>query len=237
MSTQQLAIGIWRVPTSRGDRDNAFLVDGDDGLTLVDVGWASAPSVLLGSLAELGRKLIDVRRILITHAHPDHVRGLAEFRRHVPDAHVLMHFDDAAWLRGGRVPRGGRHGALGDVLDAVPLLHWTPVEPDGELIDGAVVDGSDGLRVIHTPGHSPGHVALLHEPTRTLLTGDAIFNRGRQPAQAPTMLAHDPATAAHSVQLLPVDVTAVGFAHGAPLRGDQVAHYQTFRASSAGTRK
>jgi glyoxylase-like metal-dependent hydrolase (beta-lactamase superfamily II) len=234
MSTQQLATGIWRVPTSKGDRDNAFLVDGDDGLTLVDVGWASAPSVLMGSLAELGRKLTDLRRIVITHAHPDHVRGLAEFRRHVPDARVLIHSADAAWLQRGRVPRGGRHGALGAVLDATPLLHWTPVEPDGELVDGAVADGSDGLRVIHTPGHSPGHVVLLHEPTRTLLTGDAMFNRGRRPAQGPAMLAYDPATAAKSLQLIPVDVTAIGFAHGSPLCGDQVARYQTYRASAPG---
>lgn len=56
------------IPTSK--RDNAFLVDGDDGLTLVDVGWARAPDVLLGALAELGRKPGDIKRIVLTHAHP-----------------------------------------------------------------------------------------------------------------------------------------------------------------------
>ena len=159
---------VTRIPTTR--RDNAFLVTGDDGLTLVDVGWASAPKILLGALAEHGHALADLKRIMITHAHPDHVRGLAEFRRHTK-AEVLIHPADAAWLRAGRVPFGGRSSRIGAVLDAVPLLHWQPVEPDGELVDGEVVGG---LRVIHTPGHSPGHVALLHEDSRTLLVGDAI---------------------------------------------------------------
>jgi hypothetical protein len=60
MTASSLARGVTQVATSR--RDNAFLVDGDDGLTLVDVGWASAPGVLLGAVAEMGRKPADVKR-------------------------------------------------------------------------------------------------------------------------------------------------------------------------------
>ncbi|MEU8393474.1 MBL fold metallo-hydrolase [Micromonospora sp. NPDC048843] len=44
------------------------------------------------------------------------------------------------------------------------------------LADGDLLDVGGGLRVVHTPGHSPGHVSLLHEPTRLLITGDALFN-------------------------------------------------------------
>ncbi|HEY4453565.1 MAG TPA: MBL fold metallo-hydrolase [Pseudonocardiaceae bacterium] len=216
---------ITRIPTTR--RDNAFLVTGDDGLTLVDVGWAGAPKVLLGALTEHGHQLADLKRIMITHAHPDHVRGLAEFRRHT-NADVLIHPADAAWLRAGRVPVGGRSGRIGAVLDAMPLLHWQPVEPDGELVDGEVIGG---LRVIHTPGHSPGHVALLHEDSRTLLVGDAIFHRGAAPETGPAALSHDPAERDASLSKLPLDVHAVGFAHGAPLVGADVESYQTWLSS------
>ncbi|HEV3357548.1 MAG TPA: MBL fold metallo-hydrolase [Pseudonocardiaceae bacterium] len=215
---------ILRIPTSKGDTNNAFLVTGDDGLTLVDVGWAAAPKILLGALAEHGHSLADLKRIVITHAHPDHVRGLAEFRAHTR-AEVLIHAADAPWLRAGRVPVGGRSGRIGAVLDAVPLMHWRPVEPDGELVDGEVVGG---LRVIHTPGHSPGHVVLLHEDSGTLLVGDALFRRGGAPSQGPPALSQNPAERDASLAKLPLDVRAIGFAHGAPLLGADVDMYRNW---------
>jgi len=69
--TAEIAPGVWQVPTTRRARDNAYLVAGDDGLTLVDVGWAAAPKVLLAAFAELGRTPRNLRRIVLTHAHPD----------------------------------------------------------------------------------------------------------------------------------------------------------------------
>lgn len=231
MTTELLAEGVQRIATGRGDRENAFLVDGDDGLTLIDVGWAGAPAVLTNALAERGHGLADVRRIVITHAHPDHVRGLAEFHR-LTRAKVLIHAGDADWLRRGRVPVSGRHGRIGALVDALPLLHWQPVIADGELVDGELIEGSGGLRVIHTPGHSPGHVVIRHEPSRTVLVGDAIFHRGAQPERGPAALCHDPATRDASLARLPVDVDAVGFAHGAPLTGGAVEVYRNWLAEN-----
>jgi glyoxylase-like metal-dependent hydrolase (beta-lactamase superfamily II) len=112
-------------------------------------------------------------------------------------------------------------------------LHWTPVKPDVDLIDNEIIQGSNGLRVIHTPGHSPGHVCLLHEPTSTLLTGDAILNRGSTPSHGPNFLANDLAERDVSLARLPDDITAVGFAHGAPLSGHAVEAYQHFRLTAA----
>ena len=45
-----------------------------------------------------------------------------------------------------------------------------------ELVDGQLLDVAGGLRVVHTPGHSPGHISLVHEDSRLLITGDALFN-------------------------------------------------------------
>jgi glyoxylase-like metal-dependent hydrolase (beta-lactamase superfamily II) len=225
MNALRLADGVWRVPTTRSDRDNAFLVEGDDGLTLIDVGWAGAPSRLTAALDDMNRNLSDIARIIVTHAHPDHVRGLAAFRRVARRAKVLIHADDSSWLQDGRVPAGGRHGRFGVLLDALPLLHWSPVRADGELTDGMIVEASNGLRVIHTPGHSPGHVVLVHEPTRTLFAGDAIFHRGSEPVAGPAALCWDPAVRDQSARLLPRDIAAVGFAHGGPLGGARVEAY------------
>ncbi len=217
--------GVYRVPVGRGNTENAFVVEGADGLTLVDVGWASAPAVITEALAGLGHRPTAVRRIVVTHAHSDHVRGLATMRE-LTGAEVLIHHADAAWLRAGRVPTGGRSGAVGSTLDRLPFMRWTPVTPDRTLDDGEIIEGSD-LRVVHTPGHTAGHVALHHEPTRTLLLGDAAFHL-RGLGLGPATLAHDPDTRPDALAALPADVTAVGFAHGAPLTGDAVGAFHDF---------
>ncbi|MEU2380118.1 MBL fold metallo-hydrolase [Streptomyces misionensis] len=82
--------------------------------------------------------MTDISRIVITHAHPDHVRGLAEPIARTGGADVFIHEMEERWLATGRVPRHGRSGALGRAID---------------------------------------HLPLLHEPTRTLLVGDAVFHR------------------------------------------------------------
>ena len=219
-----LAPGVTHLPTST--RDNAFLVAGDDGLTLVDVGWAGAPAVLLAALAELGRRPGDIKRIVLTHAHPDHVKGAAELRERT-GAKILIHQADAPWLEAGRVPAEGRSGALGRLIDRLPALHWRPVTPDGLLTDGQLIDGSNGLRVVHTPGHTPGHVVLVHEPSRTALLGDAVFHRGEL-ALGPAALAADPQLRGASLARLPQGIAAAGFAHGTPLSGKDISVFHGF---------
>jgi glyoxylase-like metal-dependent hydrolase (beta-lactamase superfamily II) len=217
-----IAPGVLRIPV-RGDRDNCFLITDEDGITLVDAGWKSAPPVIRQTIEEQGHSLADLRRIVISHAHPDHVRGLAELTARTK-AEVLIHELDAGWLAAGRVPRHGRSGALGRAIDRVPLLHWQPFAPDRTISDG---ETTWTLRAIHTPGHSPGHLAFLHGPSRTLLTGDAVFHRAGL-ATGPDALAADPAARNASYAKLPRDITAVGFSHGTPLTGDAVAEFVTW---------
>jgi glyoxylase-like metal-dependent hydrolase (beta-lactamase superfamily II) len=219
-----LAPGIQHVATTK--RDNAFLVDGEDGLTLVDVGWSSAPATLLDAVAERGLKPADVKRIVLTHAHPDHVQGAAQLRR-LTGAKILIHHEDSEWLGMGRVPAHGRSGALGRLADRLAKLHWTPFGADATLADGELIEGSGGLRVIHTPGHSPGHIALYHEPSGTALVGDAIFHRGDL-ALGPASLAADPSLRAGSLARIPREVRAVGFAHGAPLEETAIPAFHQF---------
>ncbi|NKQ52483.1 MBL fold metallo-hydrolase [Amycolatopsis sp. K13G38] len=213
-----LAPGVRCVATTR--RDNAFLLDGDDGYTLVDVGWASAPRRIEDELGSLG----DIRRIVLTHAHPDHVKGAAELVART-GARLFIHEADAPWLAAGRVPSAGRSGVAGRLLDRIPLLHWAPVTADVLLRDGDRVEGAGGLRVIHTPGHTPGHIALHYAPGNTVLVGDAVFNRGAGLSTGPAALAADPAQRPSSLARLPRDVAAVGLAHGDALRGEDLARY------------
>jgi glyoxylase-like metal-dependent hydrolase (beta-lactamase superfamily II) len=231
---EELAPGVLVLPTT--GRDNAFAVPsgtpGDpDALTLVDVGWAGAPERIERLLAAHGRALSQVRRVVVTHAHPDHVRGLAGLRART-GAEVLVHGADARWLAAGRVPGTGRSGAAGRLLDRLPLLHWAPVTADRLIDDGETLPGD--LRVVHTPGHSPGHVALLHEPSGALLVGDAVFHRGGTLSLGPSALAADPVARDAALGRMPAGVSAVGFAHGPALRGPEVDRFR--RLLDAGNR-
>lgn len=222
-----LAPGVIHIPTSK--TDNAFLIEGDDGLTLVDVGRSKAVDLLLQTITELGHAPEDVRRIVLTHAHPDHVQGAPALREHT-GARILIHPADAGWLAEGRVPADGRSGPGARRFDGLSAAHWTPVKPDATVEDSELIPGSGGLRVIHTPGHSPGHIALLHEPTRTVLVGDAVFHTGKL-GYGPATFAADPAARATGAARIPADVTAIGFGHGAPMSGPDADAFRAFLAS------
>jgi glyoxylase-like metal-dependent hydrolase (beta-lactamase superfamily II) len=222
----RLAPGVIHIATSK--TDNAYLIDGDDGLTLVDVGSGKAVDLLLRTITELGRDPADLNRIVLTHAHPDHVQGAPALREHT-GARVLIHAADAAWLADGRVPADGRSSPAARRFDRLPAAHWAPFKPDAAVEDGELIAGSVGLRVFHTPGHSPGHIALLHEPTRTVLVGDAVFH-ARHLGYGPATFAADPAARASGAARIPTNVTAVGFGHGAPLTGPGVDALQAFLA-------
>ncbi|MFF4137437.1 MBL fold metallo-hydrolase [Streptomyces mirabilis] len=220
----RIAHGVTLIATSK--RDNAFLVDGDDGFTLIDVGWAKAPQSLLSAVADLGRKPSDIRRIVLTHAHPDHVQGAAQLRD-LTGAQILIHPADEPWLDAGRVPPEGRSGFVGRAIDRLPKLHWTPFTADATVNDGELIQESNGLRVVHTPGHSPGHIVLVHEPTHTVLLGDAVFNRGAI-ALGPAALAADPDLRRASLAKLPTGLRTIGFAHGAPLTEGNADAFHAF---------
>jgi glyoxylase-like metal-dependent hydrolase (beta-lactamase superfamily II) len=171
----ELARGIWRIPTAPFDLVNSFLLADDDGsLTLVDAGLKRADKKVMAALAGLGRSPRDVTRIVMTHAHPDHAGGLAG-AQHATGASVLAHERDAIYLQRGAAPQLDSSRRLNRIANRAPRT-FPKVEVGSTFQDGELLPIGGGLRVVHTPGHSPGHVSLLHEPTGVLITGDAIFN-------------------------------------------------------------
>lgn len=171
----QLAPGIYRIPTL-GDAINAFALLDDDGqVTLVDCGLKRAPRRIVAALAGIGRHPSDVTRILLTHAHADHAGGAAELVRSSGADGVDVHEQDAEYAAAGRAAPGGSTG-IGRLVSRGPASGFDPVAVSRMLTDGEELDIAGGVRVLHTPGHTPGHISLLHRPTATLITGDVIFN-------------------------------------------------------------
>jgi glyoxylase-like metal-dependent hydrolase (beta-lactamase superfamily II) len=123
----------------------------------------------------LERHGLELQAITLTHAHLDHVGGVASLKKLRPSAEVIIHEADEllymalpeqpAWIG---VPRS-QWAALGFAYEEPPRVdrHWT----DGETY--AV--GALSFRVLHCPGHTPGHVVLFNEAERKVFVGDCLF--------------------------------------------------------------
>jgi glyoxylase-like metal-dependent hydrolase (beta-lactamase superfamily II) len=171
-----VAPGVFRIPTVGSWAVNSFaLLDDDGSVTLVDTGVERAPARIVAGLAALGKHPADVQRIVLTHAHPDHAGGAKEMAART-GAPVAVHAEDAGFAEAGESPPNDPSYAVGRIFARLQSGRFPAVGVAEKLTDGQVLGVAGGLRVVATPGHSPGHISLLHEPTRTLITGDAIFN-------------------------------------------------------------
>jgi len=224
-----LAPGVWRIPLIR-DYVNGFMLRDDDGqVTLIDMGIARSGPKVMAALAWIGSGPSDVTRLMLTHAHPDHAGG-AKFVADATGKEFGIHEADAEFLRTGTGPPRDRNIPLGALFARLPSRF--PAAPVGETFsDGQLIPFAGGLRVIHTPGHSPGHASYLHEQSGVLITGDAIFNvRGlRWPIKAfctdfvmTTKTAH---------RLVEVEYTTAAFTHGPHLSDNPREHIRRFLAA------
>ena len=165
-----------------------YLIEGGDGLALVDAGTTAYARAVLAALARLGRAPRDVRHILVTHYHSDHTGGLAELAA-ATGATVYAHALEAPILRAGAPwPRLEARGRLGRLLlpfvNALDARASAAAPVHRELSGGEALDVAGGVRAIHVPGHTPGHLAYLwRRDGGVLFTGDAAGNSlGTEPA-------------------------------------------------------
>ena len=146
---------------------SAYLITGDQP-TLIDCGSAEGYPALKANLREAGYAPSDIRRILATHGHWDHLSAAAQLQAE-SDAQLFIHAADRAQVETGDV----------DLTSA--FLYGKPLPParvDGELRDGDElrVNGVV-LHVLHTPGHSPGSVCFWTEVDglKLLIAGDTLW--------------------------------------------------------------
>jgi glyoxylase-like metal-dependent hydrolase (beta-lactamase superfamily II) len=134
------------------------------GLVLVDVGLPGAVPALRVALDEAGFALADVATVLLTHHDGDHAGALAALREEV-DVAVLAHEKEAPYVDGRAFP-----------VKANPDDgRYTETPVDVELVGEERLHTTAGpVRVVNTPGHSPGHVSLYLPDHALLLAGDAL---------------------------------------------------------------
>lgn len=171
---------------------NVYLIR-EDPLTLIDVGpkTKSAAEALRDGLARHGVKFSDVRRIVLTHAHEDHCGLAKQVRDEAKDAEILVHEWETGHLFGRLAQEEHRHlmtrsgvpdsvfGEMKSLYEEVSLL--TDSLDDGDfkpLRDEMELEFESGsLKVLHTPGHTPGSCSFVREANRTLICGDCILKR------------------------------------------------------------
>jgi glyoxylase-like metal-dependent hydrolase (beta-lactamase superfamily II) len=174
----EIAPGIRRLGTGKV---NVYLIEESGGITIVDAGLPGYWGDLQAELGLMGRSIEDVRAVLLTHAHTDHI-GFAERIRRERGVAIRVHEADAALARGEvkQKNEGGGKTRIGPTIaflvfglrkGFIGLKHVAEVSTFG---DGATLDVPGAPRVIHVPGHTAGSAAL-HLPARdAILVGDAF---------------------------------------------------------------
>ena len=182
----EIAPGIRRIG-SQG-LVNVYLLEEAGEVTIIDAGLPGLWKELPGELAAMGRTLDDVRALVLTHAHSDHV-GFAERIRRERAVPISVHADDAALARGEVKQTRDPHGPGYRGWSLRALLRFavygiarsmTTVVPIAEVatfIDGATLDVPGTPRVVHVPGHTAGSVVLHLEARNAMLVGDAFVTR------------------------------------------------------------
>ena len=170
-----------------------YLIPGDDGYTLVDSGWNTpeAFAALEAELKEVSVSFDQIKRLLITHVHPDHY-GLAGKIKEVCGAEVIVHQRERDFIRSRYRQPGQLLERMANWLiengvpeDEMPDMQQSsmparafvvPVDPDTVLWGGETLDfGVYRFEVFWTPGHSPGHICFYERAQRVLLTGDHVL--------------------------------------------------------------
>jgi glyoxylase-like metal-dependent hydrolase (beta-lactamase superfamily II) len=180
-------------------------------LSLIDCGYVGSGGRIASAIMAHGRTLAELRRVVITHGHPDHAGSARELAAiGVP---IMIHPADWAGLQ-RRWRDLARRPSRGGVFSAM-----TPTPTSFEPIhDGDVLPMLGGLRVIHTPGHTPGSVCLYGERDRILFVGDMLQRRFGRLSFASGLYSDDAAAARRAVKRLArLDVETLVFSHYAAL--------------------
>jgi glyoxylase-like metal-dependent hydrolase (beta-lactamase superfamily II) len=196
-------------------------LDALHGPTLVDTGLPGQLDAITTVLADAGVLVADLKQIILTHQDIDHVGSLHDLVQ-ASHARVLAYAVETPYIDGGVPPRFARPEVLAQRPELRAVAEgflFTPV--DEQLQDGARLDLAGGVQVIATPGHTPGHMCLYHERTRTLIAGDALTSNDGQLMGPNEGATPDMPTASQSVQkLAQLDVQTIICYHGGAVTVD-----------------
>jgi glyoxylase-like metal-dependent hydrolase (beta-lactamase superfamily II) len=216
MAVKHVIKGVLIVPMGMA---NAFLIDGDDGLTLIDAGFPGKEAIVFGAIRAIGRTPDQLKHLIFTHGHPDHIGSAAVIVRET-GARTYMHPLDIPIAESGGPfrPMTPAPGLLRQVMCRLffdPEERIEPVRIDQPLVPGEILPIAGGIEVIPTPGHCVGHVALLWRAGRMLFAGDVCMNV--MGLADPVGFENLQEGRASQRRLAGLSFDAAGFGHGSPI--------------------
>ncbi|MGI4945196.1 MAG: MBL fold metallo-hydrolase [Janthinobacterium lividum] len=159
---------------------NAILLRDGDGLVLFDAGFPGKEQVVFDAIETLGKRRSDLKHLVFTHGHPDHIGSAAA---------IIRATGATTWMHAADAPLAETGGPFRPMTRAPGLMHalvfrmvWKPEERmqpfgiDKHMVDGDTLPVAGGLRVVGTPGHCAGQVAFLWRGEQLLIGGDVFMN-------------------------------------------------------------
>jgi glyoxylase-like metal-dependent hydrolase (beta-lactamase superfamily II) len=217
----RVANGVYVLPIPRGPQQPesflnvALILDDENGNTLVDAGLPGQMDAISSALLEAGIGVEDLGRIVFTHQDLDHIGSGAAIVRQ-SGAKVLAHPADAPYIEGSLRPLK----LSPEVLEQRPQMravldNLEAVGVDEQVEDGTRLEVAGGVRVVSTPGHTPGHISLYLERSKVLIAGDALTADGGTLHGPNPSMTLDLTTAAQSLsRLADLELNTIVCYHG-----------------------
>ncbi|WP_028776722.1 MBL fold metallo-hydrolase [Shimazuella kribbensis] len=149
---------------------NCFIIEEEKELTLIDCALPYSYKAILQTSAQIGKP---ITRIVLTHAHSDHIGSLDSLKQALPEADVFISKREEKLLRG--------ETSIEKEEEQTPIRGGVPAPKSIKTVPNQLVEDGDNigsLQVLFTPGHTPGSISLLDRRNRHLIVGDAMQTRG-----------------------------------------------------------
>jgi len=225
----QLAPGVYSLGINKGFESHAYLIDDGTGLTLIDTLFDADARVILDQIRAIGRPITDLKHIVLTHAHRSHLGGAAALKG-MSGATIYSHAWEADIMAAERVaqqvswqPQDPIVTYLFQVGNNINISKHAPFKVDQYVEDGETVGP---LIVVHTPGHTPGHLAFWLADPRILFCGDAVVTSPKFMAGWPAFTLNKRQHADSLYKLAAYNANILAFGHGEPITTDAVAKLQ-----------
>lgn len=208
------------------------ICEGSNDITLIDAGYPGQIQELRRRFENEGLVLNDIQRIVISHQDIDHIGGVSIIvEENTSAVEVLCHEMEKTYIDGSEIPV--KLAQLESTLDFLPdnmkmiygklksSFHDCKVDIDTTLVHNQKLTFGRGIRIIHTPGHTPGHICLYLEESKILVAGDILTIKDGELAKLDANINYDNELNNKSIrQLLDYDIEALICYHGGIYYGD-----------------